>query len=58
MRKLKPQLILKCMVWRRNEKYIGVGLCKNMDPISSHVIVFTSNQPMVMYNLANCSSYA
>ena len=37
---VKPQLI-KGMVWRLSENtmlliiYVGVGLCKNMDPISS-----------------------
>ena len=54
------------MVWRLGENtvqliiYVRVRLCKNMGPtVSRHVcIVFTSNQPIVMYNLANCSRYA
>ncbi len=40
--------------------YVGVSLCKIwVRHVSRHVcIVFTSNQPMVMSSLANCSCYA
>ncbi len=54
----------KCMVWRLGENtilliiYVGEGLCKNMGPTRHVCIVFTSNQPMVMYSLANRSGYA
>ena len=38
--------LIKCMAWRRGEKttllitYGGIGLCKNMGPISSRVYIY------------------